>query len=160
LPRSRTTENDIFSREGLLLKRNRLSPREIRQEADAAPGDDLLRVLVAAAAVIAHADGRMDIAERRKLIEAFTTSAQLDGFSVADLAAELTEHLRNYEHDAAAAERSALLAITGATISPAEARLVAATCSRVLSADGLVHPAELGALHRVQLALGLEEEPS
>jgi len=160
VPRSRLPETDIFSRQDLLLRRNRLSPREIREQADATPGDELLHVLVAAAAVIAHADGRMDIAERRKLIEAFTTSAQLDGFSVSDLAAELSEHLRNYEHDPNLAERSALLAITGASISPAQARLVCETCARVISADGLVHPAELGALHRVQLALGLEDDRS
>lgn len=158
MPRSRPQPDDIFSRAEILRRRHALSGRELREAADAATGDDLLQVLVAASMVIAHADGSLDLAERRKLIEAFTTNGGLDGFSVSDLAAELAGHLRAYEHDAISAEQSALHLISNAGLNQAEKEFVAATCTSVIVADGLVHPAELGALNRVQVALRLVEE--
>ncbi len=158
MPRSKPTQDDIFSRAEILRRRHALSGRELREAADAATGDDLLQVLVAASMVIAHADGSLDLAERRKLIEAFTTNAALDGFSVSDLAAELAGHLRAYEHDPISAEQAALHLVGNASLNQAEKEFIAITCTSVIVADGLVHPAELGALGRVQIALGLAEE--
>ena len=158
MPRSRPAQDDIFSRAEILRRRHALSGRELREAADAATGDDLLQVLVAASMVIAHADGGLDLAERRKLIEAFTTNAALEGFSVSDLAAELAGHLRAYEHDPISAEAAVLAVLGAASLSPAEKAFIGTTCAGVIVADGLVHPAELGALNRVQIALGLTDE--
>ncbi len=149
--------DDLFSRAELLRQRHPENHRNMRLEADAATGDSLLQALVSAAAIISYADGQMDIAERCRLIEAFSTSKPLDGFSVADLAEELALHMRAYAYDPISAEAQALASLATIVLSSAEKALVAEMCGRVLAADGMVHPAELGALGRIQIALEFDE---
>jgi tellurite resistance protein len=157
MAKSKYLNDDLFSRAELIRLRHPDNRRDARREAEAAAGESLLQALVAAAAIIAHADGQMDIAERHRIIETFTTSAPLNGFSVADLANELAQHLRAYAHDPISAERDALLALGLLDLAEKEKELIAGMCSRVIAADGMVHPAELGALHRIERVLGLNE---
>lgn len=156
MARTKFPDDDLFSRAELLRQRSPENPRDMRHEADAATGENLLQALVATAAIIAYADGRMDIAERRRLIGAFSASPSLAGFSVADLAGELGHYMRAYAYDPISAEAQALAALSVIDLSPAEKALLAETCDHVLAADGLVHPAELGALARIQRCLGLD----
>jgi tellurite resistance protein len=157
MARTRYPNDDLFSRAELLRQRQPETHRNMRLEADAATGDSLLQALVGAAAIISYADGQMDIAERRRLIEAFSTSKPLDGFSVADFAEELAFYMRAYAYDLISAEAQALANLATIVLSSPEKAPVAEMCGRVLAADGMVHPAELGALGRIQIALEIEE---
>lgn len=154
MARTKYPNDDLFSRAELLRQRYPEDPRGMRLEADAATGEKLLLALVGAAAIVSYADGRMDMAERRRLVEAFSMSKPLDGFSVSDLAEELSHHMRAYAYDPISAETQALTGLAVMALSDAEKELVVEMCRRVLAADGMVHPAELGALGRIQTALG------
>lgn len=154
---ARNTNDDLFSPGRGSRVRQSLSPRELRHEVESAGAEPILQALVAAAVIIARADGRVELVERRRLVEAFLANPSLRGFSVADLGQELAGHLRAYDDDPAEAEDRALSSLATLQLSAAERRTIHATCTNVVAADSLVHPAELGALHRVEVVLGLGE---
>jgi tellurite resistance protein len=130
--------------------------RQINVSDTAKPaGLDFFHALVAAVAVIAHADGQLALAERRKLVEAFLASPAMVGFSVADLAEELAHHARAYGYAPDLAEKQALTTLSISALGTTERQSIRDACHQVITADGLVHPVELGALHRVERALGM-----
>ncbi len=148
--------DDLFLRGARLRARQQAGGRDLHAEASQAGAEDLFAALVAAVAVIAHADGRLDLAERRKLVETFLTTPAMAGFSVAELAEELADHSRAYGYDPHVAEQRALACLAVAALTLADRHAIRNACHQVITADGLVHPVELGALHRIELALGLE----
>lgn len=147
---------DLFMRGARLRARRTADERDLRSEASRAGTEDLFQSLVAAVAVIAHADGKLDLSERRKLVEAFLTSPAMEGFSVADLAEELAHHARAYSYAPDMAEKQALATLSISALGAADRQSIRDACHQVITADGLIHPVELGALHRVELALGLD----
>jgi tellurite resistance protein len=147
--------DDIFMRGARLRARESAGARELHDETHRARAEDAFVALIAAVAVIAHADGKLELAERRTLVEAFIKSPAIKGFSVGDLAQELAEHSRAYGYDPHSAELRALSTLATSTISNEERLSIRQACHQVITADGLVHPVELGALHRVERALGL-----
>lgn len=148
-------QNDLFLRGVRLRARHFADAREMHQQADRAATEDFFQALVAAVAVIAHADGRLALAERRKLMEAFIASPAVQGFSIAELAQELADHNRAYGYDPHSADKRALDCLSASVLSGEQRETIRQICHQVITADGLVHPVELGALHRVQSALGL-----
>jgi len=148
-------KDDIFLRGARLRARETTQARELSSEADRATAEHMFEALVAAVAVIAHADGKLELGERRTLVEAFITSPAIKGFSVGDLAQELAEHSRAYGYDPQSAELRALSTLATTSITKEQRLSILLTCHQVITADGLVHPVELGALHRVEQALGL-----
>jgi tellurite resistance protein len=148
-------QDDIFLRGARLRARQNADARELRHETGLAESEAFFQALVAAVAVIAHADGRLELAERRKLVEAFITSSAAKGFSVTDLAHELAEHSRAYGYDPHAAEHRALACLSVSLLSGEQRQSIRQICHQVITADGLVHPVELGALHRVERALDI-----
>ncbi len=146
-------QDDIFLRGVRFRTRQSTDKRELRDESGLAESEEFLQALVAAVAVIAHADGRLELAERRKLVEAFVASSAGKGFSVTDLAQELAEHSRAYGYDPHAAEHRALARLSVSFLSGKQRQSIRQICHQVITADGLVHPVELGALHRVERAL-------
>jgi tellurite resistance protein len=150
-----TDKDDLFLRGARLRARQDADARDMHHDAGRARTEGFFEALVASVAVIAHADGRLELAERRTLVEAFITSPAMTGFSVAELAQELAEHSRAYGYDPASAEQRALASLSASTISMEDRQAIRQICHHVITADGLVHPVELGALHRVERALGL-----
>lgn len=156
MTKDKLPQDDLFLRGARLRARHQADGRELRSEAVRAGVEDYFQALVAAVAVIAHADGRLDLAERRKLVEAFFSSPAMVGFSVAELAEELADHARAYVYDPHLAEEQALASLSISVLSAVDRQSIRDACHQVITADGLVHPVELGALHRVELALGIE----
>lgn len=157
MSKDKNTDKDIFLRGARLRARQDANRREMHHDAGRATTEEFFQALVAAVAVIAHADGRLELAERRTLVEAFITSPAMAGFAVAELAQELAEHSRAYGYDPVSADQSALASLLASTISMEERQAIRQICHQVITADGLVHPVELGALHRVELAMGIGE---
>jgi len=149
-------QDDHLLRGARLRSRRKADGRELQAEASRAGAEDFFQALVAAVAIIAHADGRLDLAERRRLVEAFLASPAMAGFSVAELAEELAHHARVYGYAPELAEKQALASLRISAISVADRHSIRNACHKVITADGLVHPVELAALHRVELALGIE----
>jgi tellurite resistance protein len=155
MTKDRVSQDDVFARRTRLRARHQVALGEVRSEASRAGTEDYFQALVAAVAIIAHADGRLDLAERRKLVEAFFASPALAGFSVAELAEELADHARAYLYEPQVAEKQALVSLSISALSAADRQSIRDACHQVITADGLVHPVELGALHRVEMALGI-----
>lgn len=150
-----TDKHDIFLRGARLRARQDADARDMHHDAGRAKTGAFFEALVASVAVIAHADGRLELPERRALVEAFITSPAMTGFSIAELAEELAEHSRAYDYDPVSADQTALSSLSASTISMEERKAIRQICHEVIMADGLVHPVELGALRRVERALGL-----
>ncbi|MDV3251004.1 TerB family tellurite resistance protein [Devosia sp. BK] len=149
-------DDDLFPRGQQLRARHEQSNRLIKYEADRARSGAYLEALVAASAINAHADGRIDLRERRKLVEAFLASPAFEGFSVAELAEELADHARAYSYPPHLAQDRALETLKALELTAAEKQSIRNICHKVIIADGLVHPVELGALHRIELAFGFD----
>lgn len=156
MTKDKLPQDDLFLRGARPRARQQADGRELRSEAVRAGVEDYFQALVAAVAVIAHADGRLDLAERRKLVEAFFSSPAMVGFSVAELAEELADHARAYVYEPHLAEAQALASLRISVLSAVDRQSIRDACHQVITADWLVHPVELGALHRVELALGIE----
>ena len=99
MSKDKNTDKDLFLRGARLRARHDANTREMHDDAGRATTEEFFQSLVAAVAVIAHSDGRLELAERRTLVEAFITSPAMAGFSVAELAQELAEHSRAYGYD-------------------------------------------------------------
>lgn len=153
-------KDDLFLRGARIRARQDADAREMHHDAARATTEEFFHALVAAVAVIAHADGRLDLPERRILVEAFITSPAMKGFSVTDLAQELAEHSRAYGYDQGTADQRALSCLAASNLSSEQRQSIRQICHQVITADGLVHPVELGALHRIERALGLEGDAS
>ena len=156
MTKDKLTQDDVFLRGARLRARQKAEQHELRGEADRVGAEDYFQALVAAVAVIAHADGHLDLNERRKLVEAFLASSALEGFSVADLAEELAHYARAYGYAPDMAEKQALTTLSISILGSADRHAIRDACHQVITADGLVHPVELGALHRVERALGID----
>lgn len=154
MTKDKLIQDDVFLRGARLRGRQKADERDLRGETSRAGAEDFFQALVAAVAVIAHADGQLALAERRKLVEAFLASPAMEGFSVADLAEELAHHARAYSYAPDLAEKQALTTLGMSALGITERQTIRDACHQVITADGLVHPVELGALHRVESAFG------
>lgn len=157
MTKDKLTQDDLFLRGARLRARQKPDQRDLRNETSRAGTEDFFQALVAAVAVIAHADGQLALAERRKLVEAFLASPAMEGFSVADLAEELSHHARAYGYGPDLAEQQALTTLSASALRMADRQAIRDACHQVITADGLVHPVELGALHRVERALRIDD---
>ncbi|KKB08932.1 TerB family tellurite resistance protein [Devosia chinhatensis] len=151
----RYLRHDALSAGTARRREDKSTIREVHQDAGSACHEDFFQALVAGVAVIAHVDGRLELAERRLLVQAFVKSAGPHGFSVTDLAQELADHSRTYDYDPSLAESRALAQLAALTLNVSERQAIRQICQDVIIADGVVHPVELGALYRVEKALGI-----
>lgn len=129
-----TDKDDIFQRGARLRAHQNADAREMHDDAVRAGTEEFFQALVASVAVIAHAGGRLELAEQRALVEAFITSPAMRGFSVAELAQELAEHSRAYGYDPHSADQRALASLLASTISVEERQ-----ASRRRLPEGTVH---------------------
>ncbi len=142
----RTTDSDIFSRRPLVELRSRFSRLGVAAEADIAGLETFMEAAIAAAMIIAHADGKADLTERRRVISLFRANPLLQGFSADDVAREIVSHLHAFDLDHASAVRQAGAQIVAADLSNEQFRALLGICVSVLEADGVRHPAEEDAL--------------
>ena len=148
---SRSKEKDIFARRPVLELRASLNRLDIAAEADIAGLESFMEATIAAAMMIAYADGEADPAERRRIISLFRANAVLQRFSAEDVAREIAAHSQAFErdHQSAFARARAQIVITDLTSEQFGALMQ--VCVSVIEADGVRHPAEELALEQVAL---------
>lgn len=146
MKKSRPLANDIFVRKPVVDLRARLSRLDIAAEADVAGLEPFMEAAVAAAMIIAHADGDADEAERHRIISLFRANPHLQGFSASEVAQEMAAHMEAFERDAPAALSHARSRIVTADLSSQQFRALITICVAVLDADGIRHPKEEDAL--------------
>lgn len=146
MTRLRDTQSDIFTRRPVIELRATLSRNDIAAEADVAGLESFMEATIAAAMIIAHADGEADLTERRRIISLFRSNPLLQGFSADDIAREIVAHTLAYEQDHASALRRATTQIVTTDLSNDQFRALLGVCVSVLEADGVRHAAEEAAL--------------
>lgn len=127
-------------------------------EAAISLGIDVLEAAVAAGVLMAHADGEMAAAERRKLLGLIREHRSLQVFPREQVADEVAMHEANFRLDPEVAQilaREKLASIVGR---PKMARQVVALCRELIAADGVRHPSEYRVLAEIRSLLGLDRE--
>ena len=115
----------------------------------------MLEALVAACAVIAHADGRSSAIERWRLLTVVADDPLLKALPRNAVTEATAEHRRAFLADPAAARAAALQQVGRLAPEPHKARMVLDACILVTRADGRTDAAEAQALRDVKAALGL-----
>ena len=115
--------------------------------------------LIAAVALVTHADGAMAAAERSRFLSLIEEDPALATFGRDAVLRELATHEANYRFDpevGAEMAREKLVQIAGRTrICSALVRI----CRAIIPADGVIHPAEHRALAEIRSVLGITARP-
>lgn len=130
--------------------------RSTGTQAAAIRAADLLQALVAAYALLAHADGEAAAAERRRMLTILRENRALSIFSREDLVREMAEHEANYRYDPEVAQEIAREKLALANGQPRAALQILEACRDLISADGIAHPAEYRALASIKALLGVD----
>jgi tellurite resistance protein TerB len=138
--------------------RKRLRHRRAKNEAEIEPTitagkEDLMEAMTAACALIAFADGSLDITERRRIFTLFRSNPSFRGFSHTDVAIEISRHEAAFEQDPRTARREAFMTIWSLRASANDLRRVLDACQQVLEADGIAHPQEHATLAEIRAVL-------
>ncbi len=149
MTRLRYTALDIFTRKPIVELRAKLSRLDVAAEADIAGLEPFMEATIAAAMIIAHADGNADLTERRRVIALFRASPLLHGFSADDIAREIASHTHAFELDFQSAHAHARSQIATTELTKEQFRAIITICLSVLEADGVRHPAEEDALDAI-----------
>lgn len=148
---SRPKEKDIFARRPVIELRASLNRLDLAAEADVAGLESFMEATIAAAMMIAYADGEADANERRRIISLFRASPLLGRFSAEDIAREIDAHSQAFERDHPSATASARAQIVVTDLTSEQFGALLNVCASVLEADGVRHPAEEQALEQIAL---------
>ena len=141
------------------FKNNRLASTEksdLTRQIATAGRDEFVEALIGACALIACADGNVDVRERRRVLQLMRAFPAFDGFSSEVVAEEFSRHECAFEDDPSRAREQVLDAIEALKPHSSNAQMLLSACQLVLEADGIYHPQEYQALSDVSEALGAE----
>jgi tellurite resistance protein TerB len=117
-------------------------------------GTSLMDATVAACAIIAHADGDVSPAERRRVITLMQADRLLSLFARDEVRAAFDAYESAFAENPGLAMEQALMAIMPAARRREEARVVLQACLLITAADGRIDRRELDAIGLVREALG------
>lgn len=149
LKKSRPFESDAPGGRPFAAMRSDIDPLHLAAEADVAGLEPFMEATIAAAMIIAHADGAADLVERRRIISLFRANRLLQGFSADDISREIASHSEAFAFDTHTALRRAQDQIANAGLTPRQFDIMIGICVAVLEADGVRHPAEETALAHI-----------
>lgn len=133
--------------------RQKMADRESRQsEAAQAGNEDLLEAMIAACAIIAHADGAVGPTERRRIFQLMRALPNFAAFPSDIVAREFARHEHAFSDQPEVGRRNALEVIARLKPHTGETQLLLSACATVLEADGVYHPqeyAELSAIAKI-----------
>lgn len=118
-----------------------------------------LKALVAGYALMAHADGEVTNAERRRLFAIVRDTPAFEGFSHHDVVDEVEAHEANYRNDPEEAQASAWHRLDPVAGQRRAAHVLVAACRELIAADGIAHPAEYRTLAAIKSRLGIDGLP-
>ncbi len=139
--------------QGKNKRRHATEKESLAREVATAGRDDLMEAMIAACAIIAHADGSVDITERRRVLQLMRALPAFAGFSSESVAEEFARHERAYEYEPFLAREKALDTIKALKPLVTEVQMLLSACQHVLEADGIYHQQEYQALHDISKAL-------
>lgn len=133
--------------------------RSLRQDAAAMENAMFMEAVVAAYALMAHADGEVASAERRRLFAMIRDTAAFEIFSRDDVADEAAVHEANYALDPELAQQIAWEKIDLIAGQRRATHVVIGACRELIAADGIGHPAEYRMLAEIKSRLGIDDLP-
>lgn len=140
------------------LRRPLFSARLLLEEMEVFRSSQFMEAMVAAYAIVAHADGEVAPAERRRLMFLARHEPLLAAFSRREIAEELAIHEANFELDNEVAGEMAIEKLAPLSAHPREAQAIVEAARSAIPADGIAHPAEFRALAKVKLVLRIQAE--
>lgn len=149
MKKSRPLESDVPVRRPFAALRSDFDPQHLAAEADVAGLEPFMEATIAAAMIIAHADGSSDLVERRRILSLFRANRLLQGFSADDISREIHSHSEAFAFDTQTALRRAHDQIANAGLTARQFDSMIGVCVAVLEADGVRHPAEQAALDQI-----------
>lgn len=120
----------------------------------------LMQALVAAYALMAHADGEVAGSERRRLFATLRDTPALEALSRAEVAAEAAEHEANFRLDPEIAQQIAWEKLAPIAGHRRAALTVIRACRDLIPADGVAHPSEYRTLADIRARLGADGSSS
>ena len=142
-------EHDIFVRRPMAEIRARLDHQSLAAEANVAGQEAFMEAAIAAAMIIAHADGGAEIAEHRRVIAHFRGNHLLQGFSADDISREIAAHTEAFRLNPVSAQNAAKAQIVMSDLTHEQFRSILRICISVIEADGVRHAAEEEALEEI-----------
>lgn len=127
----------------------------------AMPGqaDLFLQALVAAYAMMAHADGELAASERRRLFAIVRDTPALEGVSRDEVEELAAVHEANFRFDPELARQMAWEKLDPIAGHRRAAHVLIAACRELIAADGIAHPAEYRMLADITSRLGIDGLP-
>ena len=125
----------------------------LAEEAALVRTTDLMEAMIAAYALMAHADGEVAPAERRRMFSILRENPAMSVFSRADIADEIAEHEANFRFDPEVAQQIAREKLAAVMGQGRSIRLVVAACRDLIAADGVAHPSEYRMLAEIKTLL-------
>jgi tellurite resistance protein TerB len=134
--------------------RQKMSERENRKsEAAQAGQNELLEAMIAACAIIAHADGSVAPTERRRIFKLMRALPNFAAFPSETVELEFTRHEQAFSDHHELGRKHALEVVARLKPHPGETRLLLSACATVLEADGVYHPQEYAELSAIAKTL-------
>jgi tellurite resistance protein len=115
---------------------------------------DLMEAMVAAYALMAHADGEVAGAERQRAFALLRQNPAMTVFSREEIAAEMAEHEANFRLDPEVAQEIAREKVVRIVHERQASSAVISACREIIPADGVAHPAEYRQLAEIKALLG------
>ncbi|MBY0122065.1 TerD family protein [Bacillus sp. S/N-304-OC-R1] len=116
---------------------------------------DVMDAVVAACALVALADGRLDPSERQKMMEFVNQSEELRVFDTNKVIQQFNYFVQKIERDSIIGRAEAFRALSRVRSKPEIARLVARYCIALGYADGHFDPSEKQTVSEICMELGL-----
>lgn len=130
---------------------------DLHAEAAESAAAPFMEAMVAAYALMAHADGEVAASERRRLFAIARETPALEPFAHDDIAGAAAEHEANYRLDPEVAQELAWEKLAPLAGRHRAAALVIAACREIIPADGVGHPSEYRMLAEMRARLGVDE---
>ena len=117
----------------------------------------VLEAMLAACSLMAHADGEVAPAERRRTVAVLRDALSTAVFSRSTIVGGIAEHEANFRLDPEVAQQIARERIATVAGQPRAVQLVIDACREIIAADGVAHPSEYRTLAEIKALLGVEE---
>lgn len=134
-----------------------LNPLPDAAEASRSQMAGLMEAIVAACSLMAHADGEMAGAERRRILALLRENPAMSVFSQDELTEEMAAHEAGFRFDPELAQQLAREKLQPLAGNRRAGHRIVAACRALIPADGVAHPAEYRMLAEIKALIAYDD---
>ena len=116
---------------------------------------DMMEAVVAGCALVAYADGKVDVSEKAKMLGFIQSSKELSIFGMSDVVKSFDNYMAGFGFDLTIGKAQALNAMGKLKSKPEEARIAVAVAISVGGADGNFDESEKAVVREICAVVGL-----